>query len=41
MKRKEKHELPKIIFYNKYCGKLEVYNGIDLRLSFISLNLLS
>ena len=25
------------IFYNKYCGKLKIYNRIDLRLSFNSL----
>ena len=41
MKGKQKHVLLKIIFYNKYCGKLKIYNGIDLRLSFNSLNLLS
>ena len=37
--RKTKTRATKDIFYNKYCGKLKIYNGIDLRLSFNSLKL--
>ena len=39
--RKTKTRAAEDIFYKKYCGKLKIYNGIDVRLSFNSLNLLS
>ena len=31
--RKTKTRAAEDIFYNKYCGKFKIYNGIDLRLS--------